>query len=203
MANKTMKTLTIGNKTYEVVDETARAYIETLKESSTVDTTLTQEGKAADAKAVGDAFKNISVEVDDTLTQSGKAADAKVVGDAISNISIEVDTTLSESGKAADAKAVGDAINEIPIAISEDGYTEITGLRQAISTSIVKSGNAITVTTALEGDESTVSEITLDNNGYPTKILTDGVECIISWEGFVASTATIDTTLDEIIGEVI
>ena len=128
------------------------------------------------------------------------------IGDGISTANelpfiIAVDTSLTQSGKAADAKAVGDAINAIPVSTTDDGYTEITGLRQAISTNIVKSGNAITVTTALEGDETTTSEITLNSEGYPTTIVTDGVECAISWEGFDASTATIDTTLDEINGE--
>ena len=49
------------------------------------DTTLTQSGQAADAKAVGDAFANKvdKVDVDDTLTKSGRPADAKITGDAI------------------------------------------------------------------------------------------------------------------------
>ena len=47
---------------------------------------------------------------DTTLSISGAPADAKAVGDALSDITIEVDDTLSEQGKAADAKAVGDAI---------------------------------------------------------------------------------------------
>lgn len=54
-----------------------------------------------------------SVELDTTLSMAGKAADAKAVGDAISQISggnVELDTTLTQSGKAADAKAVGDAL---------------------------------------------------------------------------------------------
>ena len=43
MANKTMKTLTMGGNTYEVMDEYARIEIDTIKESITkevVDTTL-------------------------------------------------------------------------------------------------------------------------------------------------------------------
>lgn len=121
-------------------------------------------------------------------------------GDVVFDIPV-IDPTLSISGHAADAKAVGDAINAIPVSTTDDGYTEITGLRQAISTNIVKSGNAITVTTALEGDETTTSEITLNSEGYPTTIVTDGVECVISWDGFDTSTTAIDITLDEINGE--
>lgn len=51
-----------------------------------------------------------NLELDTTLTQSGKAADAKVVGDAIANVKVETDNTLSTAGAAADAKATGDAI---------------------------------------------------------------------------------------------
>jgi lysophospholipase L1-like esterase len=47
---------------------------------------------------------------DTTLSISGAAADAKAVGDALADFTIEVDDTLSEQGKAADAKAVGDAL---------------------------------------------------------------------------------------------
>lgn len=63
-----MKTLTIGNNTYEIVDEAARSDIDILKQGAiTTDTTLTQEGKAADAKATGDAISAIPrVEVGDT-----------------------------------------------------------------------------------------------------------------------------------------
>jgi len=64
------------------------------------DTTFTQEGKAADAKAVGDAISNITIEVDDTLSEQGKAADAKAVGDviALKADKSEVATALSAAG---------------------------------------------------------------------------------------------------------
>jgi hypothetical protein len=62
--------------------------------ASSVDATLSVAGKAADAKAVGDAIANIpsgsNVELDVTLTQEGKAADAKAVGNAIDNAIAEV-----------------------------------------------------------------------------------------------------------------
>ena len=60
------------------------------------DTTLSISGSAADAKAVGDALADISIDVDDTLTQEGEAADAKAVGDALDGIDTRV--TALESG---------------------------------------------------------------------------------------------------------
>ena len=49
--------------------------------------------------------------IDNSLTQFGKAADAKATGDAIS--ALGPDNTLSTQGQAADAKTVGDIINSI------------------------------------------------------------------------------------------
>lgn len=61
MTNKQMKTLTIGEVIYEVVDEQARSDIDSLKSSTmTLDSSLSQSGKAADAKAVGDAINEIN-----------------------------------------------------------------------------------------------------------------------------------------------
>ena len=71
MANKIMKTLTMGGDTYEIVDANARADIETLKQNSgsgtavvEVDTTLSVEGMAADSKATGDAIASVQSSVD-------------------------------------------------------------------------------------------------------------------------------------------
>lgn len=97
---------------------------------------------------------------------------------------IEVDATLTVEGKAADAKAVGDKLAAIPVTVSEDGYTDITGLRQIIGGSVVKDGNTITVTTTLQGDEIHTDVITLNDDGYPSVIVSDGIEAPWSWEGF-------------------
>ena len=73
------------------------------------------------------------VQVDNTLTVQGKAADAKAVGDelatvkdALSDLSVETDKTLSITDKPADAKAVGDALNEFDEIINgEESTTEL------------------------------------------------------------------------------
>lgn len=73
---------------------------------------------------------------------------------------------------------------ELPISVDEEGYTDISGLRQVTATSVVQSDNTITVTTTLEGGTTSTSVITLDENDYPVTITTDGVACAVSWTGF-------------------
>lgn len=57
MANKTMHHVVIGSDTFEIVDQYAREH------SVTIDSTLTQSGQAADAKAVGDAVDALDTRV--------------------------------------------------------------------------------------------------------------------------------------------
>ena len=97
---------------------------------------------------------------------------------------IELDTTLTQEGMAADAKAVGEAIDAIPVTIDDDGYAEICGLRRVIGLSMVKVNDTITVTMGLEGNQTNISTIALDANGYPISVTADGVTCRVSWEGF-------------------
>lgn len=112
MANKTMKTLTIGGNKYEIVDETARANIEALKQGAStveVDTTLSVEGMAADAKATGDAINEISTLVGDTsVVDQIKSATSSLVktvnGDAPDengNVSVQAGVT-SVNGQTGD-----------------------------------------------------------------------------------------------------
>lgn len=85
-----------------------------------LDTTITMEGKAADAKAVGDALRSLSeeiVELDTTMTQSGKAADAKAVGDALAG------------------KVDGIGITAI-MAITQEDYDELVMLGEVSATTL-------------------------------------------------------------------
>lgn len=70
------------------------------------------------------------------------------------------------------------------ITVTEDGYTDISGLRKATAIAVVKEEQTVTVTQTLQGDVTSTSVITLDDNDFPVAIVTDGVECAVSWEGF-------------------
>ena len=70
------------------------------------------------------------------------------------------------------------------IPICQDGYTDIQGLRQMVNFTAVKAGNVINVTSTLQGNKVHTDVITLDDNGYPTTILSDGVTTVFSFQGF-------------------
>ena len=67
MANKTMKTLTIGENTYEIVDEAARNNIETLTQETIPDTTLSKSGSSADAETVGNEISRLDTLISDEI----------------------------------------------------------------------------------------------------------------------------------------
>ena len=96
----------------------------------------------------------------------------------------EVDATLTREGIAADAKATGDALKALPIGQGEDGYTWISGWRQASAIGLTREEGSITVTTTLEGGMTEVNRIVLDERGYPVSIETDGTLCQLTWAGF-------------------
>lgn len=64
----------------------------------------------------GGVYNAVAVEFDDTLSVTGKAADAKAVGDALTAIEAEIpsiDNTLSVLDAAADAKKTGDELSSL------------------------------------------------------------------------------------------
>ena len=88
--------------------------------------------------------------------------------------------------QAAQIQANTKAIANLPISVSEDGYTEISGLPQVTGISIVQEGQTVTVTSTMQDGGVRTDVITLDAGGYPVSITADGVQCAISWEGFDA-----------------
>ena len=80
------------------------------------------EGKETEVR-LDEKLKNVgnsNLVLDKTLTQEGMAADAKAVGDRIDeklkdvgNSNLVLDKSLTQEGMAADAKAVGDVLGDI------------------------------------------------------------------------------------------
>ena len=90
--------------------------------------TIEYEGVMSYVNENGDVLELYpKVKTDTTLSESGKPADAKAVKEAIDNL--QTDNTLTESGKPADAKAVGDKITSLTGQITsfENTKSEIVG----------------------------------------------------------------------------
>ena len=128
------------------------------------DPTLTKEGFAADAKAVGDLINNISVsvETDKELKTEGKAADAGAVGQRLSELgqligtnTVKIDTTLEIAGQAADAKAVGDRLKVLEDAIPE----QIEVVNSLNVTEPGKVPDAIVVAEAITNVQSAIPQV--------------------------------------------
>lgn len=76
---------------------------------------------------------------------------------------------------------VDEVLSELPITVSEDGYTDISGLRRLKSFDVTEDGTTLTFNYTLEGDESHTDVITFDENGYPVSIVADGFEAAGTW----------------------
>ena len=101
---------------------------------STIDTTLSQQGKAAEAKATGTALTGKV----DKVTGKGLSTEdyttaekTKLAGIATGATATTIDSTLTQSGAAADAKAVGDALADLSVYTftdaNNDGNIVISG----------------------------------------------------------------------------
>ena len=76
----------------------------------------------------------------------------------------------------------GAVLEELPLTVTDDGYTDISGLRRVTGAAIHEGTDKATVTLTLEGGITEGYEITWDENGYPAKITRgDGSVCSFVW----------------------
>lgn len=68
--------------------------------------------------------------------------------------------------------------------IGETTEEILDGILGTTAISVVKGEDAVSFTSTLANGKRSVSEIVLDEYGYPASIVTDGVACPVSWEGF-------------------
>lgn len=103
-------------------DGIEQCYDDATEDSTTIDSTLSNSGEAADAKATGDALKDKL----DTNQGSGNKGKAMVVGEdgalVPENVKVNVDSTLTNEGEAADAKVTGEKIDKISKVAEEAKY---------------------------------------------------------------------------------
>ena len=76
------------------------------------------------------------------------------------------------------------AVDSKGVITATEAAEAVSDLPAVTAIDMVQSNNTITMTTTYEGDITVNSVITLDSDGYPTTIVTDGVSCAVSWEGF-------------------
>lgn len=76
-------------------------------------------------------------------------------------------------------------LEDLPIAVSEDGFTDLSGLRKMTGLTVTRSEEGyIFVEAQLEGGKSDATVVVLDESGLPTGMIAGGVECPLTWNGF-------------------
>lgn len=164
MANKTMKTLTIGEHTYEIVDEAARNGIELLNQSTVVDTTLKKTGFPADSAAVGNEANRLNNLINSEI--SSVNGEITKLDNKISSVNGEItklDTSLKNEVSRLDGLIGNTTVSQqINSAISSKQNT-ITGAATTIT------GSNLTANRALVSDANGkvgVSAVTSTELGY-------------------------------------
>lgn len=86
--------------------------------------------------------------------------------------------------QAAQIQANTDAIAAIPVKVSEDGYTEISGQRQATDIQFNRTEQNIEINITMEGNVAYNGNIELDDDGFPVKYTENGREVTLGFTGF-------------------
>lgn len=174
----------VYNNTTSLINRPAYIYLRIEVKSSGTNVTLTHtaDPMANYVKASGwdanmylgtdEGGNVVAVEKPEAVVQTVNG----IAPDEAGNVEIEIPegTGLTEE-QAAKLEA---------ITVTEDGYTDISGVRKATDISAVRDGQTITITTTLQGDVTHTDVIGLDDNDYPVTIVSDGVACSVTWEGF-------------------
>lgn len=78
-----------------------------------------------------------------------------------------------------------DAITQILTRISTlETLGGISSPTQAVAIGIAKAENTVTITLDLDDGTTSTSVVTLDDDDKPLTVVTNGVECAVTWEGF-------------------
>lgn len=83
-----------------------------------------------------------------------------------------------------DIAALRDEVDASPVSVSEDGYTDIAGQRQATNIQFVRTENNIAIDITMQGAVSYNGNLELDENGFPVKYTENGLEVNMGFTGF-------------------
>ena len=109
----------------------------------------------------------------------------KKIGDLVAATEVkDTDLLIMEQDGTAKNMSGAQLLEYLKPKLDEAVNESIQSLHQVTGTAIERADNTVTVVTTLEDGSTSTSVITVDSNDYPTKIVTDGTECTVTWEGF-------------------
>lgn len=120
----------------------------------------------------------------------GTDADGNVVAVAAPDGSGTGGTGMTDEERAqltqntADIAQLREEVDASPVTVSEDGYTDIAGQRQATNITFTKNGQSVEVVLTLQGAIVESGTLTLDENDMPISYTSNGLDCTIQFTGF-------------------
>lgn len=176
MANKTMKTLTIGENTYEIVDEAARNGIETLTQETIPDTTLSKSGSSADSEIVGNEINRLDTLISDEIN---------AVNGEITRLDNEVSRLDGLIGNTTVSQQITSAVSSKQDTITGAATTitgnNLTASRALVSDANGKVGVSDVTSTELGYLDGVTSSVQTQLNAKVQKITTTASLPVASW----------------------
>lgn len=160
----------------------------------------------------GGVYNATAVSTDTTLSIAGKAADAKATGDAIAAVTIPTDKTLTVSDAPADAKVVGDEIADLKDDITKnnsyDILKDVGTFKNGTSGGVTYTWNADKTACTAVGTTTATSVKSLYNaqtlpsgmvNGetYIVKVSTTNPNLLLEINAYNGSTSILDLFITE------